>query len=372
MIRLSMTRRFQLAGVFTIFLVFSFGLFAVYHLHALNEEIRSSLAADLKLANFAAEGREIFAEVRAHVMAALHQGRPQRLAEAIREIDRLRQHVRRGETTDSRLEASQSILLAHLDLYQQTLASATAAGPASDPALLFDLFDSQEEIAAALRALERQDLKILAADQGQIARATKALQTRMGILGILTVAGTIGLSFFFTQQIRLPIRRLRGLINAIRDGDYGITVRTDSDDDLGQVFEALAHMVQHIATRDRLKVEKILHEKNRFAALANHLAAPLLLLNAEMQVAFANNPCLEFFQLAWDDVYELPLAQTPLPIELKNRIAQAVKTQIWPVDESLDAIGENYAYEMHLTFIPVKDGRGNLTSLICLLGRPRA
>ncbi|NLI76019.1 MAG: HAMP domain-containing protein [Candidatus Riflebacteria bacterium] len=398
MIRLSMALRFKLAGVFTIVLVFFFGLFSLYQLHAVNEEIQTSLSADLRLLHVVAQARGQFARVRGLVLDGLRMLPANRLADALPELEKLRQLVKTVDSFEMTREvASRALLLTQLDLYREEilavglLASRTptvppdptghAQSPAPPHALpaatfadqgwLVDLLTSQEEIADSLRTLEHGELLLLAADQQQIGRLTKALQTRMAILAILTLAGSIGLSFFFSQQIRLPIRRIRDLISAIRDGNYEVTVRTGSNDELGQIFEALAHMVQHIAIRDRLKIEKILQEKNRFAALANHLDAPIMLLNRERKIAFANNPFMEFFRLTWDDVYEIDLHLAALPQELKARIERAIKTQEWPEDEPLDAIGENYAYEMHLTFVPVNDEKGQLASLVAILGRLR-
>lgn len=404
MIRLSMDLRFKLAGAFTIVLVFFFGLYSLYQLHAVNEEIQASLSADLRLLHVIAESRTQFARVRDQVLEGLRMLPTNRMADALTELEKLRQMVKTADSfAMTREVASHARLLTQIDLYREEilavgrLATVTAtatippsatpeptthaqppAPPSAIPAVTFadqgwliDLLTSQEEIAESLRTLEHGELLVLSADQQQISRLTKALQTRMAILAILTLAGSIGLSFFFSQQIRLPIRRLRDVIAAIRDGNYDVTVRAGSHDELGQIFEALAHMVQHIAIRDRLKIEKILQEKNRFAALANHLDAPIMLINREWKIAFANNPFMEFFRLTWDDVYEVDLHLAPLPQELKARLDRAIKTQEWPDDEPLDAIGENYAYEMHLTFVPVNDEKGQLASLVAILGRLR-
>ncbi len=374
MIRLSMALRFKLAGAFTIVLVFCFGLFSLYQLHAVNEEIQASLSSDLRLLQTIAAGRAQFARVRGLVVESLRMLPANRMADALPELEKLRQLVKTADSLAMTREvASRALLLTQLDLYREEIIAAgrlAAAAPA-DQTWLVDLLTSQEEIAESLRALEHSELLLLSADQQQIGRLTKALQTRMAILAILTLAGAIGLSFFFSQQIKLPIRRLRDVIAAIRDGNYDVTVRAGSNDELGQIFEALAHMVQHIAARDRLKIEKILQEKNRFAALANHLEVPVMLLNRERKIAFANNPFMEFFRLTWDDVYEVDLHLAALPPELKARLDRAIKTQEWPREEPLDAIGENYAYEMHLTFVPVNDEKGQLASLVAILGRLR-
>ena len=369
MIRISMSLRYKLGGAFSVFLVFFFGCFSLFHLYSLNEEVQGSLLSDLAVLNFAATGREIFGKIRKTAIAGLQECSRIRIEEVIPEIVRLKNHVQTANTLEIKNIATLSPLLAQINDYVQEVASLAKQAPDIDIQQILQMQDSQEKILEIWRSLELSSMTLFQTTKGRITQITKTLQMRMAILAIVTVAGTIALSFFFSLQIKLPVRRLRVLIDSIRDGNYDFPVRSGTNDELEPAFNALSQMTRHISIRDRLKFDKIGLEKKRFAALANGIGAPLMMLNSEQKIAFANNQCLEFFRLTWDDVYEVDLKLAGVPVELKSRIELSLKTHDWPVCEPMDLIGENYAYEMHLTFIPIPDEKGQIVSLLAILGK---
>ena len=94
-----------------------------------------------------------------------------------------------------------------------------------------------------------------------------------------------------------------------------------------------------------------------------------MLINSEKQIAFANDEFLELFRFVWDDIYEIPMELSPLPKELKEKIQKAIISKNWIHGEAMDIIGENYAYELNLSLIPVRNEKNETDSVICLLGQ---
>ncbi|HEY9071921.1 MAG TPA: HAMP domain-containing protein [Candidatus Ozemobacteraceae bacterium] len=372
MIRMSMATRFRFGAGFSIFIVIFLGLFSIYHLHYLNEEIQTQLTDDLTLIRFADAAGSLCNDVQYRVTAACQASSPTQLAEAVATLEKARRHLESGFLMTPARQASAAALLADLTEYAgsiQALASETIL-PLPERYLL--VTDRHRSFLGKLETFVSTNLEVLTTRQANLAAVSKSFQTRMGVIAVLTVVLAIFMSIFFSQQISLPVRRLRDIINTIRDGNYEITVGTrGSSDEISQIFTSLSHMAEHIAIRDRLKLDKIDLEKRRFAMLSNYIGVPLILINAENKVAFANNEFLGMFKLAWDDIYEVDLGHAPLHPKLKEKINGALARREWPDNEPLNISCEAYSFDLNVSLMPVKKSNNEIASVICLLGKAR-
>lgn len=372
MIRMSMASRFRLGAGFSIFIVILLGLFSIYHLHYLNEEIQTQLTDDLALIRFAEAAGSLCNDVQFRITTAYQTSSSQRFGEIAATLEKARRHLETGLLMSPARQASATALLAGLDEYAAKILE-TASGTLSPlPDSIVALHTLHQRFLEKLNAFVSANLDVLTSRQSNLAAISKSFQTRMGVIAILTGVLAIFMSFFFSQQISMPIRRLRDIIHTIRDGNYGITVGSrSSGDEISQVFTSLSHMAEHIAIRDRLKLEKIDLEKRRFAMLSNYIGIPLLMINAENKIAYANNEFLGMFKLAWDDVYEVDLTVAPLHPKLKDKIHHALSRREWPNSEPLGISCETYSFDLELTLLPVKKSNNETASVLCLLKKAR-
>lgn len=372
MIRMSMATRFRLGAGFSIFVVIFLGFFSIYHLHYLNEEIQTQLTDDLALIRFAEAAGSLCNDVQFRITTAFQASSPERFGEIAATLEKARRHLETGFLMSPARQASAAALLAGLDEYAGKILE-TASGTLSPlPDSIVVLHTLHQRFLERLNTFVSANLDVLTSRQSNLAAVSKSFQTRMGVIAILTGVLAIFMSAFFSQQISMPIRRLRDIIHTIRDGNYGITVGSrSSTDEVSQVFTSLSHMAEHIAIRDRLKLEKIDLEKRRFAMLSNYISIPLLMINAENKIAYANNEFLGMFKLAWDDVYEVDLSIAPLHPKLKEKVNYALSHREWPNNEPLSISCETYSYDLQLTLLPVKKSNNETASVICLLKKPR-
>lgn len=372
MIRMSMAARFRFGTGFSIFIVIFLGLFSIYHLHFLNEEIQTQLTDDLALIRFAEAAGTLCNDVQFRVTAAYQASSPERLGEIAATLDKARRHLETGFLMSPARQASASALLAGLDEYAEAILETASDTLSPLPDSIVVLHSLHQRFLEKLNAFVSANLDVLTSRQSNLAAVSKSFQTRMGVIAILTGVLAIFMSIFFSQQISMPIRRLRDIIHTIRDGNYGITVGTrSSGDEISQVFTSLSHMAEHISIRDRLKLEKIDLEKRRFAMLSNYIGVPLLMINAENKIAYANNEFLGMFKLAWDDVYEVDLSVAPLHPKLKEKVNYALSRREWPNNEPIGITCEAYSFDLQLTLLPVKKSNNETASVICLLKKPR-
>ena len=132
-------------------------------------------------------------------------------------------------------------------------------------------------------------------------------------------------------------------------------------------------MTQHIHVRDLLKRDKIDQEKRRFEVLGGYLdqlGVPLLLINQDKQVAYASHEFLDMFRLKFGEIFEIELTQLAIPHELKDEILKAIQNQHWLDEKKLELLGENYAHDLAITLLPVRNTKGVADSVICFLKKP--
>jgi len=367
-----MATRFRVGAGFSILVVIFLGFFSIYHLHFLNEEIQTQLTDDLNLIRFAGAAGTICNDVQMRVTNAFQTSSPVMVTEAAATLEKARRNLETGFSMSPARKASATVLLNELEGYSFAIQAVASTPMQALPDAFVVMSTRHKLFLEQLDTFVSSNLEVLTTRQSNLAAVSKSFQTRMGVIAILTVVLAIMMSIFFSQQISLPIRRIRDLINSIRDGHYEITVGSrGSADEIGQIFTSLSHMAEHIAIRDRLKLEKIDLEKRRFAMLSNYLGAPLLMINAENKIAFANNEFLGMFKLAWDDIYEVELALAPLHPKLKEKIIHAQTRREWPDNEPLNISSEAYSFDLNLSLMPVKKSNNETASVICLLGRIR-
>lgn len=196
---------------------------------------------------------------------------------------------------------------------------------------------------------------------------------RLSSIWVTALLLWFGHLLFRLESRKFPVKRIKAVIAIIRDGNYYPDIPSMHDHkEAKEVAAAISQMTNHIATRDVLKVEKIASEKSRFATLANLLDAPIFLINADNNVAFANDKFFEMFNTTWEDVYESEFSNIALPPLLTQKLQECIAEKNWLWEEPLDFIGDNYAYELCITLKPVKTTSGAAESVICILERIKA
>lgn len=373
--RLSVELRLKIAGIITVIIIFLIGSINLYFIFLINKKISeikyqmlSFQSTYLSLEDDLKKLRNLLLEI---VLSIKESSKEMDLAVFIKELKKFTQNYEKYLVTlniEDKQDKSNFPIPAKLFSFESVLISSGTSIFSKNPQLIYEFQKNLEDIQSLLESNSKTQFDIISNSISTLNNIIRSSELKIGILTFLAIISSIILSIIFVHQIKAPVRRLCDLINTIRDGKYQIQIRSSSNDEFSKIFDALAHMVEHIAYRDKLKLDKISIEKNRFATLANSFSIPILLLNNNKQIAFANNTFLTLFQLSWDDIYEQEYDKTPLPIELKEKIDQAYKTHEWPQNEQLDVIGENYAFELKLTFVPINDNKGNFNSLLCFLG----
>lgn len=366
--RISMDKRFKIGTVFNICLLAFFGFFSAYHVYSFDSSVRSSLENDIRW----------FLTTEKNVREC-HE-----LRQKVNELKPLRDDEVRSEASgmalalrDDSLEfiakvghliASDSVLAARIA--SQTKA-VTTSGIASAEFMIIqaDLNNNMQKLATELLYVRNRSLQLLTAKKDALLLTRKAFQSRFLLTTLATSIVAFVALFFISHQIKLPTRKIMEIIRKIRDGNYSIPVRSHTGNEVDQIVAGLASVADTLKIRDQLKIDKIQLEKKRFSAFANFVNVPLLMINDEKKIAFANDECMTLFKLTWDELYEVDFAQAPLPVELRDKLNVLMSEKKWVENEQCDIIGENYAFDLHLSLIPVKSTENPVASVIITLGK---
>ena len=363
-----MDKRFKLGTAFNICLLAFFGFFSAYHVYSFDSSIRGGLENDIRWFLTTEKNVRECHELR----QKLNDLKPLKEDEVRSESSRMALLLRDDSlefvAKVGHLIASDSVIAAKIASQTKAI---TTGGIASAEFMIMqsDLNHNMQKLATELLYVRNRSLQLLTAKKDALALTRKTFQSRFLLATLATSIVAFIALFFISHQIKLPTRKIMEIIRKIRDGNYNIPVRAQTGNEVDQIVAGLASIADTLKIRDQLKIDKIQLEKKRFSAFANFVNVPLLMVNDEKKVAFANDDFMTLFKLTWDELDEVDFAQAPLPVELRDKLTALMSEKKWVDNEQCDIIGENYAFDLHLSLIPVKSAENPVASVIITFGK---
>ncbi|HNX75424.1 MAG TPA: hypothetical protein PLM07_10905 [Candidatus Rifleibacterium sp.] len=367
MMRISMDKRFKIGTAFNICLLTFIGFFAVYHIYIFDLTVKSNLENDIHQFLTTEKNVRECLSIRQRA-TELPSGGVGGLNEVSTTVLKFRDDSLQFFNRMSILIDGEGNLIDNLAQQARLLAGPETAS-AEFNIRRQEFLVNLQKLTTEMLLLRNRHLTILTAKKDGISQTSRMFQNRIALVVVITAIAAFIVLFFLSHQIKLPTRKIIEIIRKVRDGDYAIPVRSQTGNEVDQIIAGLSSMAENLRVRDQLKLDKIQLEKKRFAALTNFINVPLLMVNSEKKVAFANDELLTMFKLNWDEIYEVDFSQTPIPIELRNKLSTLMAEKKWVENEQCDIIGENYAFDLHLSLIPVKSADNTTLSVIIILGR---
>ena len=135
-------------------------------------------------------------------------------------------------------------------------------------------------------------------------------------------------SYVVASWIANPINRLIATSKQIADGDLSVRAEVYSRDEVGQLGIALNQMTDHLQqTLDLLEHQmvQIFRQQEQSEAVLNSIDDPVLLVNAEGMITYANKAFLAVLGYRSNDLHNVPLtALNPGFEALLRRLEQSV------------------------------------------------
>ncbi len=154
------------------------------------------------------------------------------------------------------------------------------------------------------RCLEIQDLNMQAiVKKNQITQET-ASKASTYVIVIVTIFSIIAFTFIinFPGYVANPIAQLTHSIKAIADKNYEERLHFDRKDEFEELAEAFNQMAEKLDEYEHSNLANILFEKKRIETIINRMSDPVIGLNDQNKVVFANDQALLLLNLTSDQL----------------------------------------------------------------------
>lgn len=185
------------------------------------------------------------------------------------------------------------------------------------------LSETSEKVRSLANELEQRSWHQLEQHRQQSELVVARAQRNIAVVLILTILVSAYLLFILPSRIVKPISAVTNIIKRAERGDYDVTAKSASKDEVGQLALFLNRMLRQVRTHDSLKTEKILTQQRKVEALANAITEGVLILNHEQEITLVNRTLQQ--QLGWQSkVVDQPLGAADTKGELTKLVQQVL------------------------------------------------
>ncbi|MCF2446871.1 cell wall metabolism sensor histidine kinase WalK [Dyadobacter sp. CY345] len=148
----------------------------------------------------------------------------------------------------------------------------------------------------------------------------------------IVITGTLCFLFAFTLLVNLPsnianpIKELTESIKEIAAKNYSQRVNFGSKNEFGELAGSFNTMAEKLEEYDSSNLSKILFEKKRIETLINNMHEPVLGLDENKKILFANNEVLKISGLLAEDVVGKAAVDVALHNDLIRSLVQGLVT----------------------------------------------
>lgn len=191
-----------------------------------------------------------------------------------------------------------------------------------------------------VKSLVRQDVVELMSVNMQAIERKSAIATSTAEQAMfwISIAGSICFLIAFTLLVNLPgnianpIKELTESIRQIANQNYKERVHFESHDEFGQLASSFNTMAEKLEEYSESRLDKIIQGKKRIEALINTMHDPVLGLDENRVVLFANEELLKITGLKEHDL----VGQQVQDIAVRNDLVrELIKELIYPTGETI-------------------------------------
>lgn len=148
----------------------------------------------------------------------------------------------------------------------------------------------------------------------------------------IVITGTLCFLFAFTLLVNLPsnianpIKELTESIKEIAAKNYSQRVHFGSKNEFGELAGSFNTMAEKLEEYDNSNLSKILFEKKRIETLINNMHEPVLGLDENKKILFANDEVLKISGLLSEDIIGKPAVDVALHNDLIRSLVQGLVT----------------------------------------------
>ena len=162
------------------------------------------------------------------------------------------------------------------DTGQRMFAAYTDFGQEAGNTIMQEFDRDAEALLGVFESLQQSQVTEIKAESAAILDASADMKQSMTLISVLAVIFGIAIAFLITRSIVRPLEKALGAANALAIGDISVQLKAESNDEVGQLVEAMGKMVD--STRDVTGLAKEISEGNLGVDVVERSAKDELLL----------------------------------------------------------------------------------------------
>jgi len=195
----------------------------------------------------------------------------------------------------------------------------------------FNSFVSNPSNKAIVSAIREDIYKLMDLNMNAIERKSNIAQQTadhayswISFVGAICFLIAFSLFINFPSSIGNPIKTLTDSIKEVANKNYSLWLDFESNDEFGDVAIAFNTMAAKLREYEKSSVSQLLFEKKRIETLINKMNDPIIGLDENQKVVFANEQALQLLALKLDDI----IGKTTNEISVKNDLMRALTKDV--------------------------------------------
>ncbi|RMF26593.1 MAG: HAMP domain-containing protein [Bacteroidetes bacterium] len=175
-----------------------------------------------------------------------------------------------------------------------------------------ELYMQSLHIQELLQSVYGMNEKAILEKTDQANRTADRITLILIILGIFFFTFAVFSFIYFPHYLADPILALTESIRQIAQKNYSQRLAVKTDDEFGEMARSFNLMAQKLEEYESINLHQLLSEKRRIETIIERINEPIIGLDRELTVLFANQPTLQLLGMRADEVigrdaYELSL-----------------------------------------------------------------
>ena len=163
---------------------------------------------------------------------------------------------------------------------------------------------SVQDIRESALAIQDLNMKAIVKKNAVSQNTAAKARTYLIIIGTICVLAAFTFVVNFPGYVANPIVQLTNGIKAITEKNYEERLDFDRQDEFQELSEAFNQMAEKMDEYEHSNLAKIIFEKKRIETIINRMTDPVIGLDENQSVVFANDRSLELLNLTHNDVMD--------------------------------------------------------------------
>ncbi len=150
------------------------------------------------------------------------------------------------------------------------------------------MFPLWSQLRARTLSLREQNQSSMFSQSSHAGFISNRAAVSTAIIGVVLVALGLSFSFFLSNVIVEPLTELVDAVKSIGEGDYHVTVRRSSSDELGTLAEEFNTMVRKLRAYNEMNVEQLVSEKHKNEAILRSIEDGIVVIDSAFRIININ------------------------------------------------------------------------------------